>query len=79
MLTWARNKDLTTSSFNRRIHEIKSTKGLQAGFKKWECPFVSFWLQQFAKKLNRKLKVMDFGCGMVGKKISCVNEKKIDC
>ena len=34
-------------------------------FKAWEYPFVFLWLEKLAKnlKLDRKLKVMDFGCG----------------
>lgn len=34
-------------------------------FKAWEYPFIYLWLEKLSEKLNlnRKLKVMDFGCG----------------
>lgn len=34
-------------------------------FKAWEYPFIYLWLEKLSKQLhlNRKLKVMDFGCG----------------
>ena len=34
-------------------------------FKAWEYPFTYLWLEELSKELNldRKLKVMDFGCG----------------
>lgn len=63
MLTWAQNKHITTD-YQKLIKDMKSIGDFHEGFKIWESPFAYFWLENLSKKLNRKLKVMDFGCGI---------------
>lgn len=68
MLVWADNKDVKGhSSIFKEISAITpEPKDVTiGGFKVWELPFVHAWLERLSKSLNldRKVRVMDFGCG----------------
>jgi len=63
MLVWAEEKHID-DNYKKVFKEIKNVGGYAGEFKIWEAPFMYFWLQRLSEKLNKKLKVLDFGCGI---------------
>jgi len=63
MLVWAK-KNHINDNYKKVFQEIQSISNYYGNFKIWEAPFMYFWLQRLSKKLNKKLKVLDFGCGI---------------